>query len=177
VQPPAPPTTYTQGGWDSGGGRALLEQHFLTVYSSCPNSGYAQCVLIGSPAQRSAIFTSAAAIRAYLSAGGTAKVLTQSYVNPKSTTAGVIGGELLTLRLNVDFSAGGFTWTGLAGMKVAPGNPLAGRTVAEVLAIANTAVGGNGLPSGITMSTLSKVLSRINQNFVDGVEDNAYLVP
>jgi hypothetical protein len=51
-----------------------------------------------------ATFTTAAAIDAYLPATGTAGIFTTGYTNPTATSAGVFGGQVLALKLSVDFS-------------------------------------------------------------------------
>jgi hypothetical protein len=49
--------------------------------------------------------------------------------------------------------------------------------VAQVLALANTVLGGNtgALPSGRTISGLVSILDSINQNFDGGDQNNGYL--
>ena len=51
--------------------------------------------------------TSPAAIQNYLPAGGPAGVLNACLSNPSSSHSGSLGGEVLALELNVDFSAAG----------------------------------------------------------------------
>jgi hypothetical protein len=54
-------------------------------------------------------FTSPAAIQNYLPAGGKAGVLDACLIDPSSSHSGNLGGEVLALELNVDFSAAGVT--------------------------------------------------------------------
>jgi hypothetical protein len=163
--------TFTQGGWGSkpagnNPGRLLLD-HFTSVYPSG--------VTIGGT--KTARFTSAKAIEKFLPAGGTAKPLKKNHTNPASTEAGVFAGQVLALRLNVDFSDAGVTAPGLAAMTVASGQALAGYTVAQVLALANQVLGGNAsvLPPGVSVSTLNDVVDRINNNF-NGGANGGFLV-
>jgi hypothetical protein len=86
----------------------------------------------------------------------------------------VFAAEVLALRLNVDFSNAGITKTGLASLHVAIG-PLAGSTVAQVLAIAHSVLGGGALPSGMSLSDLNNVCDAINNNFDNGTTNNGYL--
>ncbi|GEM_PF-4201785 len=72
------------------------------------------------------------------------------------------------------FDSAGLTTTGLSALTVKSG-ALAGYTVGQVLALANTALGGGNLPSGITISALNSVVDAINNNFVDGNTDKRYL--
>jgi hypothetical protein len=166
-----PFTTYTQGGWGappSGNNTgALLHANFATVYST-------GSVQIGGT--KKLTFTTAAAVQAFLPVGGTASFLTASATNPVSSAAGVFAGQVLALRLSVDFSNKGILRPGLANLTVQSGE-LAGYTVAQVLSLANTVLGGttSALPSGVTISDLSGVVDAINNNFDGGIVNNGYL--
>ena len=81
---------------------------------------------------------------------------------------------MLALRLNVDFSNKGLTRKGLGALLVVSGE-LRGKTVTEVLALGNTALGGGSLPWGLTLSELSSIITSINENFDGGTHDNGYL--
>jgi hypothetical protein len=129
-----------------------------------------KCVIGG---KYTATFTSAAAVNSYLPAGGTSGVLSKSYSNPTSM-AGTFGGQVLALQINVDFSTKGITKSGFGSLLLASG-PLAGDSVSQVLSIANTALGGGGLPSGLSMSDLTTILSNINADFDSGTANNGYL--
>jgi hypothetical protein len=172
---PPPPTTpcsfrtQTQGGWGatpSGSNpAAFLAANFSSVFGSAG-------VTIGG--SRKLTFTSAAAVSVFLPAGGTAGALSASGQNVATSSAGVFAGQVLALKLSVAFSNAGKTQTGLAALKVKSG-ALAGKTVAEVLAIAETLLGG-GSVSGMSISTLNTVVDAINNNFVDGTKNDGYLV-
>ena len=110
---------------------------------------------------------SQAAIEAFLPQGGKPGALTASATNPTSSSANVFGGQVLALELSVDFSNRGITATGLAGLHLTSG-PLAGDTVAQVLAAANQALGGGALPAGMTISDLNDVVNNINQSWDNG---------
>jgi hypothetical protein len=86
---------------------------------------------------------------------------------------------VLALRLAVDFSNAGVITGGLSLLKVAPGNPMAGSTVAQVLSVANQVIAGNtsALPSGMTVSSLNDLISNINQNYDGGTTNNGLLIP
>jgi fructose-1-phosphate kinase PfkB-like protein len=60
---------------------------------------------------------------------------------------------------------------------VAPGYPLAGQTVTQVLAKANSVLGGGSLPSGMTISSLNDLVDLINNNFDNGTANGGVLVP
>ena len=137
----------------------LLTKNLAAVYPS----GY---VAIGT-SSRYLAFTSAAAVINFLPQGGTAGVLTGSATNPTSCNAGVLAGQLLAATLNVDFSNKGRTATGLATKRLGSG-ALKGKTVTEVIAIANSVIAGGSLPSGVTLSKLVDALTMINENYDNG---------
>lgn len=186
-------TTYTQGGWGAtpagNNPGTVLQNNFTTVYSTCPSRTYAPtttattCVTIGTYGVSNRYFlrfTSAAAIRAFLPAGGAPKTLkSPSQNNPTSSAAGVFAGQVLAVQLAVDFSNRGVTAPGLAGLHIAPGQTLAGYTVQEALTLANRVLGGDtsALPAGVNVSALSDVMTRINENFDNGTTNNGFLVP
>jgi hypothetical protein len=147
----------------------LLANNFAAVYPSGVTIGGAKTLT----------FTSAAAVRNFLPAGGKAGALKTSAVNPTSSGAGVFAGQVLALRLSVDFSNAGVTTSGLSALKIAPGKPMAGTTVAQVLAWANILLGGEttGVPAGVTIASLNPVVTSINENFVDGTTNKGFLVP
>jgi len=163
-------TTYTQGGWGakpSGNNPgALLANNFANVFGSAG-------VTIGGTYTYN--FSSALAVRNFLPQGGTPTVLTASATNP-TTKINVLAGQVLALQLSVSFSNAGITRNGLSSLTVVSG-PLAGKTVAQVLALADAVLGGNtaALPSGLTVSGLNDIVTAINQNYDNGTIDNHYL--
>jgi hypothetical protein len=167
-----PYTTFTQGGWGAqphgNNPGALLHANFLLVYP-------AGSVSIGS-GSKIITFNSAAAITAFLPAGGTPGTLSGSALNPTSTSAGVFAGQLLAATLSVNFSSAGITRVGLASLKVKSG-ALAGYTVQQVLNLANQVIAGDfsSMPAGLTISGLSDVLNSINNNYDNGTQNQGYL--
>jgi probable HAF family extracellular repeat protein len=164
-------TTFTQGGWGakpSGNNPgALLAANFSKVYP-----GGSVSIGVGN----TLTFTSAAAIEAFLPQGGTAGVLTASATNPTACSAGVLAGQLLAAQLSLGFSNAGVTRSGFGGLTLMSG-PLAGSTVAQVIALGNAVIGGNtaALPSGLTITGLNAILDTINNNFDNGTTNNGYL--
>jgi hypothetical protein len=154
-------TTYTQGGWGSkpkgGNPGALLLANFSLVY---PGGS----VSIGGGYKLT--FTSAKAIENFLPQGGKPGVLKVSATNPTSSAAAVFAGQVLALRLSVDFSNRGITGHGLGSVKLTSG-PLSGRTIAQVLDLAMRVLGGetSALPSGMTVSQLNDVVDGINNRY------------
>ncbi|MBI3875313.1 MAG: hypothetical protein HY300_05025 [Verrucomicrobia bacterium] len=159
--------TFTQGGWGAvphgSNPGAVLTASFTVVYPTGVEVG------IPGAAGFSMKFTSAGAITAYLPAGGPPAVLTADLMNPTSTSAGVFGGQVLALRLNVDFSTAGITQGpgGAVGSLtlVNTGTSLDGLTVAQVLAVAQSVLGGGALPAGLTVSGLNDIVTNLNQAF------------
>jgi uncharacterized repeat protein (TIGR01451 family) len=158
----------TQGGWGqkaSGNNIGKLrDTYFATVYPSGLNVG---------TATRYIRLTSAAAVEAYLPAGETAGALTAIRTNPLTTEAGVFGGQVTALRLNVDFSnAGAGGWNpGLAGMVYTSGPAsVNGMTVAQILAMAQSVLAGGALPAGfVNIGEFNVVINAINTaNTPDG---------
>jgi len=63
---------------------------------------------------------------------------------------------------------------GLGNLKVVSG-ALAGKTVNEVLAIANAVLGGGASPTGLTISELNAIVHAINNNFENGTVHDGFL--
>jgi uncharacterized repeat protein (TIGR01451 family) len=163
-------TTFTQGGWGSkpsgGNPGALLVANFGAVYPSG--------VLIGGG--YTLRFSSAAAVAAFLPAGGPASSLLANGVNATNSGAGVFAGQVLALQLSVDFSRAGVDKRGLDSLILVSG-PLSGYTVGQVLALANAVLGGNTavLPVGMKISDLNNVVDQLNQNFDGGTTNKNYV--
>lgn len=154
--------TYTQGGWGApphgNNPGAILKSKFDSVYPSGVTIGGAN----------SLHFTSAASIEAFLPQGGPPSALNASATNPAArTSAGVFAGQVLTLQLNVDVNNyGGLVLSGT-------GTSLDGKTVAQILAAANVALGGGALPAGFTYSSLNDLVDNLNGAF-DGCVAGAF---
>jgi hypothetical protein len=158
--------SYTQGGWGAvphgGNPGMILKSGFTAVYPSG--------VEIGIPGTTgfSMKFSSALAIQNYLPAGSTASKLTSDLVDPTSSPAGVFGGQVLALQLNVDFSSKGI----IGGSSGPLGNvifndsssALNGKTISQILAIANTLLGG-GTVAGVTISDMNTLVDNLNNAF------------
>lgn len=187
-------TTFTQGGWgakpNGNNPGQLLHVNFATVYpggvevgivgdggssmtfkdgtvTTCktdPKTKTQTCTQV--------TITGDQAIEAYLPAGGTAGKLSADLINPTSTSAGVFGGQVLALRLNVDFSKAGITQGpgGPVGYLILhdTGTSLDGQAVAAILAAAETALGGGALPDGFTYATLNDLVTSLNEAFDNG---------
>jgi hypothetical protein len=165
--PEAPYKTFTQGGWGakpSGNNPGkFLADNFAKVYPSGVSIGGAKTIKL----------TASTAVEKFLPQGSTPARLTQNYLNPNWDIT-VLAGQVLALKLNVDFSAAKLTRAGLGGLVVVSGD-MAGNTVNQVLATANAVLGGGALPSGLTLSELNEAVTRINENFNGGSQNNGFL--
>jgi hypothetical protein len=164
-----PFVTFNQGAWGAPphgeNPGDFLSDNFLTVFSSG--------VVIGSG--KTLTFQSASKVEKFLPAGGQPGVLAASAINPSTSKGGVLAGSVLALQLNVAFSSAGITRAGLGSLTVTKG-PLKNKTVNQVLALANGVLGGTqSLPSGVSLSDLNDVVSRINDNYASGHDDKGYL--
>ncbi|MCE5239353.1 hypothetical protein LLH23_12800 [bacterium] len=157
--------TFTQGGWGAkpAGNNAgmLLHTYWAQVYGSAGlvvGGGY------------TLTFTSAQAVTNFLPSGGTAAALKKSYVDPVGkTTAGVLAGQVVAMRLNVDFSGAGLTATGLGSLKIQTGT-YAGFTVAQLLSLGEAVLGGD--TSGLlgSVADLSSACTAVNESFDNGAD-------
>ena len=179
--------TFLRGTWKANGnpqGYQILVPNWSTVYPS-------GSVSVGGFYKMT--FNSSAAVGIYLpQGGGNLGVLTTNMLNPESTSAGKFGGEVLALRLNVDFSAagklpagtppisGGFGSLLLANFVAGNNSNLSltaeqaaklnGLTISQVLADAEHVLGGYGATStyGLDVSQLDTLAERLNDSCNSG---------
>ncbi|MDH4035252.1 MAG: T9SS type A sorting domain-containing protein, partial [candidate division Zixibacteria bacterium] len=180
--------TYTMGGWGTDCPDSQADDMFSTQ-PGCIRDHYFDDVFpdgvtIGHPDYYTAHWTNSSKVRKYLPAGGTPGTLDDDYHNPTYTSAGVLAGQILALKLNVGFSEAGIPV--LLGLLDGGGNygayvidscggPFAGLTVNEFLAVADMAVGGNTAVLDGFGATLSDVnftatcLNELHNNCRDDV--------
>jgi hypothetical protein len=146
---------------------ALLSSQFNSVYPSALEVG------IPDTSGFSMLFTIAGAVQAYLPATGAPDALNEDLLNPSSSPSGIFGGVVVALQLNVDFSDAGKTAGNvpvhfgdlrLCDYALTPG--LNGKTVREILAIANTLLGGGTTP--FTINEVALVASSLDASFDGG---------
>ncbi|MBN1504169.1 MAG: T9SS type A sorting domain-containing protein, partial [Candidatus Eisenbacteria bacterium] len=182
--------TFTPGGWgsecppDQEGNPlstqpgCILQHYFgLAFPGGSVRIGDPAGIGGGEPNLYAAVWTNPDAVGVFLPAAGTSGMLTQDALNPVSTSAGVLAGHILALRLNVEFScSGAFREAGLSdgvscyGGFVIPAScgKFAGLTVEQFLAVADQVVGGrkNALnPYRATFSDLNFTATCLNQFF------------
>jgi hypothetical protein len=141
-------TTYTQTDWVVTPASTTLTDQFNTVYNA---TGIVQ---VGGTFKMT--FTDPGPVLAYLPAVGADGPLTSDYADPTSTSSGAFGGDVLALQLDVDFADAG-ELSGNSGLKFGDltvcgfgtDTDLNGQTVAQVLGIANTALGGGSTTDSI----------------------------
>lgn len=153
---PMPYCTYTQGGYGGPGAPfKLLAANFPMVASAIHNGLGGFTIGSGSNIRQ---FGSPADVQNYLPAGGKPGVL------PK---AGVFGGQVLTLSINVYLSNGNGTPSSFGNLVFCnSGAALNGIPVAQVLQDANRVLGGGPLPRYVTsISGLSDLVTNLNEAF------------
>lgn len=175
--------TYRQAGYgappNGNNPGALLTNNFAGVYPTGVEVG-----IIGAGGF-SMTFTSASAVTAYLPVEGQAGVLTGDLIDPTSSASRVFGGEVLALQISGDFSDAGVTnnLTGKFGdlkfanlvdgsvlslwtLTAAQAAALNGQTVRQVLAAANTRLGGGSLPAYVgSINDLDQLVRWLNKSF------------
>jgi len=200
--------TYTQGGYGSGCPESHWDRPYSTqpgcirdnwfdedMFECFPNG-----LMIGIPPNAAsdivlsdgmgtegalvqthyAIWYTAEAVEAFLPAGGTPGVLTSTPPpNPTETSAGVLAGQLVALKLNREFSCKGvFAHLGLVPQGDCLGNlpipascgKFAGLTVDQFIGLADQAVGGNTFvleSYDASMSDVNWTATCLNEMFDD----------
>ncbi|MCX7874526.1 MAG: choice-of-anchor A family protein [Melioribacteraceae bacterium] len=160
--------TFTQGGWGNKSGTPgkIRDAYFSSVFPNGLTLGIGKTLKLSTSEK----------VKNFLPQGGTAGVFTQNYVDVTSTSAGVLAGQLVALKLNVEFSAAGKLGTNstkLGDLQISSG-PFAGKTVNEFLQMAEIAIGGGSL-NGFTFSQFNDAATAINENFDNGTVDKKFL--
>jgi hypothetical protein len=147
---------------------ATLSGNYDTVYAG----GILEVGLAGS-AGFSMRFTGPGAVISYLPATGTVGALTSDLVDPTSTSSGSLGGNVVALKLNVDFddanilanaSATPFGDLLICNLSALP--LLQGLSVRAFLDILNTGLGGGS--TVYSLGVLNNVATLVNGAFEGG---------
>ncbi|HLI13929.1 MAG TPA: PEP-CTERM sorting domain-containing protein [Alphaproteobacteria bacterium] len=167
--------TYTQVSWpDNATAAALLTDHYSSVYLSTSDVFE---VGIPGPSGFSLSFGDASHVLAFLPEAGIPGPLTQSQTNPGSSESGLFAGDVMALKLDVDFSDAGL----LLGSSGIPFGDLVlsnflvetsdadlnGLTVREFLADDNMALGGG--PSLKPIAIMDSITEDVNIAFDGGI--------
>lgn len=159
--------TFSQLAWHATAQSAhvgnVRDAHFEDVFPAG--------LTIGDPAHFTISFQSSQAIAAFLPAGGSSKVLTQSYTNPSSAAGiGNWAGQIAAAMLNVYFDeAAVYPNPATNQLKdlVFLAGPFRGMSIGNFLTIANQAIGGGGT-SGYSINEIAYAAEQINTNFESG---------
>lgn len=178
--------TYSQGGYaGSGAPGQIFNNNFATTFPGGLTIG----INDGLGPLHHALWTAAppgpANLKTYLAGGGPSGALTADSSNATSASGGALGKQTAALTLNIGFDAAGVLPNGaqgLAGLKLcnlvdgsvigtfalnaAQAAALNGQSVADVLADANDALGGNGLPTYVgSFGNLNAIVEALNLSF------------
>ena len=164
-----PLVTYTQGGWGAvpkgNNPGTILVNYFSSVF---PNG-----ITIGS-ASRKLVLTSAKAVENFLPSGGSPAVLALGTLINSSAYKNTFAGQLVAATINVTIDA---TIPSFAAPTHKLGDmfcnfaPFKGMTVNQLLAAANTAIGGGA--SNFSISDLNNALTKLNQFYDNGIQASA----
>jgi len=210
VTPPTPKissgdfVTYTQGGWGSkcpkssppGQPGCIRDSKFATAFPSGLKMGD-QSGVAGATGGYTARWAASSNVLAFLPQGGTSCQLTTDMTNPTSTSAGVLGGQLVAAKLNMGFDLVSATATThkfcqADGSRIflkdlvykSSTNVNDGLTVAQIISKADDIIKGPGslsggkcvVPSDGSASAINEALDNINQNFDNGTTLGTNLV-
>lgn len=161
--------TQTQGGWGSGASGdnpgSYRDAHFDEAF---PNGLTIGC-------DYTLTLTSSQAVENFLPAGGSPYVLLIDMVDPFGF-GNTLAAQLVAISLSIGFDnndAGFADADGSLSQLMIANGIFAGMTIAEVVQEANNFIGQCG--SQYSANELNEVLSRINENYVDGRIDNGFL--
>ncbi|MDZ4822535.1 MAG: hypothetical protein SH856_03665, partial [Flavobacteriales bacterium] len=163
--------TYTPGGWgapangDNPG--VYRDANFAAAF---PGGLTVGCGI------HTLTLTSAAAVEAFLPAGGTPAALTQEYVNPGNGFHNNLANHLVALTLSLTFDSYDPDFApsnDYLGGGVFGSGTFAGMTISQVVAIANNVLGG--CSNAYTPSSLVDALTGVNENF-DGGANGGFIV-
>lgn len=176
--------TYSEDSW--GGvpsptaATTLLINDMSTLYS-----GEFGALIVGlTTGGYSMVFATSGDVLNYIPAGGLPGPLDANLLNPTLSSSGAFGGDVVTLKLNVDFSnaglisgtsgysLGSLVLTGFGTPDTANGIPalpdLDGLTVAQLLGISNVLLGGGSDTFGYSIGDIDTVDIKINNSFLGG---------
>jgi hypothetical protein len=165
-------TTVTPGGWGAGCSGGNWGCYLATNFASKFPTG----LQIGS-GTRFLKLTTAAAVKAFLPSGTTARALNAgTLTNPTAKSySNVLAGHAISLTLSIGFDTNpAFSpSTAPLGSLIVSAGVFAGKSVNELLTIANTILGGGASP--YTASQINTALDAVNRNYDNGTVNLGYL--
>jgi hypothetical protein len=163
--------SYTKGGYAGPGAPGqFFDAHFSDTFENDLTIGINDFSGPQHHARWTAVDPGPADLKSYLTsaAGGPSAAFAADFVNPTGTSNGILPEQAATLTLNIGFSGVASDPPGFGDLKLKnTGTSLDGATVNDILAFANNALAGNGLPSGFTFSSLNDLIDNINQSWDD----------
>lgn len=120
--------------------------------------------------------TSASAVEDFLPSGGTPSMLPPGTMVDPTSYGNTLAGHLVAVKLSIGFDAYDPNFApanGYLGNLILNSGPYTGFTVTEIVALADQAIGGCVMSEDL--SALTAALTLINENFVDGVQNNGNL--
>jgi len=173
---PPPPSfcSYSKGGFGGEGAPGqFLDNNYTTVFSSGLTIGINDA---GGPQHHdlwTGDSTGLSTLKTFLTspAGGSSGALTVDATNPTATDSGNLAPQTAALTATVGLSGVGGDPAGFGNLVLHDtGGSLDGSTVSEILAAANSALAGNGLPAGYTFDTLNDLVANINLSWDNCVQ-------
>jgi hypothetical protein len=174
--PPQNFCSYTKGGYAGAGAPGqLLDNNYTTVFSEGLTIGINDA---GGP-QHDIMWTGdstgLAALKSYMvsPAAGSSTALTGDAVNQTASDSGSLSEQTAALTINVGLSGVNGDPAGFGDLVLHDtGGSLDGSTVSEILAAANNALAGNGLPSGYSFDDLNALITNINESWDNCVQSD-----
>ena len=113
----------------------------------------------------SALWTTSAAVEAYLPAGGPPAALSGNLKNPTKTTSGVLGGQLVAAKLNVAILGLPTDLVFVFDKECDVPTALVGSSIGSVIDLADATISSGTVTKGISFSDLAQALTIVNENY------------
>ena len=160
--------TYRQSDWgavpNGSNAASLLTGNFAAVYAVTP-------LRVGGVF--TILFSAASAVLSYLPASGVAGALNTSLVDPTTSSSGLFGGEVVALKLNVDFADAALTgatfstaFGDLVLCNFTSPSTINGTSVRDFLAATNALLGSG--TATFTISDAVPIIGELNAAFLGG---------
>jgi len=162
-------TTYDQVDWVTNEAAIeLLFHNFPAVYASVGGN-----LVVGDHENFVLVFSESTNVSDYLPSSGPAAALDSTLINPFTTSSGIFGGDVVTLKLDVDFSDAGLL-PGTSGLKFgdltlcnfSDPSDINGVSVWNFLGVIEKALGGD--PTTDSIKSLQAVADPLGAAFTGG---------